>query len=188
MEIGGLIHWCLLVLSVIFLSQSSLYLIRDFNLHTQVNRPSIEIVVLCYHSFYFVLIQSIWSHFMVREVQGLQFFCILHSIIVLLLIMITVTFPYVYCPRFSRKLVTLKLIRLSVRLSVFPSVTNTLTWLISSEVLMIDHWYLACFILVTSPSICNMRWPLPWPLTYFKVKFVSGRGTTILRVCLYSFL
>ena len=38
---------------------------------------------------------------------------------------------------------TLKLIR--------PSVTKTLTWLIYSEVLMIEHWYLACMIRVTSP-------------------------------------
>ena len=29
------------------------------------------------------------------------------------------------------------------------SVTKTLTWLISSVVLMIEHWYLACIILVT---------------------------------------
>ena len=34
---------------------------------------------------------------------------------------------------------------------VHPSVTKTLTWLISSEVLMIEHWYLACMILLTSP-------------------------------------
>ena len=39
----------------------------------------------------------------------------------------------------------------SVCLSVRPSVTKTLTLLISSEVLMIEHWYLACMILVTSP-------------------------------------
>ena len=58
-------------------------------------------------------------------------------------------------PRLPRKRETLKLIRpsvsLSVCLSVSPSVTKTLTWLISSEVLMIEHWYLACMILVTSP-------------------------------------
>ena len=57
-------------------------------------------------------------------------------------------------PRLSRKRGTLKLIRLSVPLSVCPSVcmsvTKTLTWLISSEVLMIEHLYLACIILVTS--------------------------------------
>ena len=40
---------------------------------------------------------------------------------------------------------------LSVPLSVRPSVTKTLTLHISSEVLMIEHWYLACMILVTSP-------------------------------------
>ena len=45
---------------------------------------------------------------------------------------------------------------LSVHLSVRLSVTKTLTWLISSEVLMIEHWYLACMILVTSPFYwCN---------------------------------
>ena len=42
-------------------------------------------------------------------------------------------------------------VSLSVRLSVSSSVTKTLTWLISFEVLMIEHWYLACMILVTSP-------------------------------------
>ena len=40
---------------------------------------------------------------------------------------------------------------LSVSLSVCPSVTKTLTLLIFSEVLMIEHRYLACMILVTSP-------------------------------------
>ena len=39
----------------------------------------------------------------------------------------------------------------SVRLSLCLSVTKTLTWLISFEILMIEHWYLACTILVTSP-------------------------------------
>ena len=35
--------------------------------------------------------------------------------------------------------------------SVCLSVTKTLTWLITSEVFMIEHWYLACMIIVTSP-------------------------------------
>ena len=39
----------------------------------------------------------------------------------------------------------------SLCLSLCPSVTKTLTWLISSEVLKIEHWYLAWIILVTSP-------------------------------------
>ena len=57
----------------------------------------------------------------------------------------------VIVPRLLRKQGTLKLIRLSVPLSVRPSVTKTLTWFISSEVLMIEHWYMACMIIVTSP-------------------------------------
>ena len=68
-----------------------------------------------------------------------------------------------FVPRLSRKRGTLNLIRPSVPPSVRPSVrpslrppvplsvTKTLTWLISSEVLMIEHWYLACMILVTGP-------------------------------------
>ena len=39
----------------------------------------------------------------------------------------------------------------SVCLSLCLSVTKTLTWLISSEVLMIEHWYLTCMILVIGP-------------------------------------
>ena len=54
-------------------------------------------------------------------------------------------------PAFSESMGTLNLICLSVPLSVCPSVTKTLTLLISSEVLMIEHWYLASMILVTSP-------------------------------------
>ena len=33
-----------------------------------------------------------------------------------------------------------------------------------------------------------MSWPWRWPLTYFKVKFVAERGTTILWICLLFFL
>ena len=54
-------------------------------------------------------------------------------------------------PRLSRKQGILKLIRPSVCPSVCLSVTKTLTWLISSDVLMIEHWYLACMIVVSSP-------------------------------------
>ena len=39
----------------------------------------------------------------------------------------------------------------SVCPSVCPSVTKTLTLLISSKVLLIEHWYLARMILLTSP-------------------------------------
>ena len=65
----------------------------------------------------------------------------------------------------------------SVCLPFSPPVTNTLTFLISSEVLMIDHWYLAFMIIVTCPFNDTMPWP--WPLTYFKVKYVAGRGPHI---------
>ena len=46
---------------------------------------------------------------------------------------------YYIVPRLSRKQGTLNLIHSSFRLSVRLSVTKTLTWLISSEVLMIEH-------------------------------------------------
>ena len=54
-----------------------------------------------------------------------------------------------FCPPLSRKQGDIKS-HSSVRPSVRPSVTKTLTWLISSEVLKIEHWYLACMVLVTS--------------------------------------
>ena len=59
-----------------------------------------------------------------------------------------------YCPPLSRKRGDIKShssVCLSVPLSVPLSVTKTLTWLISSEVLKVEHWYLACMILVRSP-------------------------------------
>ena len=55
-----------------------------------------------------------------------------------------------YCPPPFAKAGYIKT-HLSICLSVRLSVTKTLTWLISSEVFMIEHWYLACMILVTSP-------------------------------------
>ena len=50
---------------------------------------------------------------------------------------------------------------------------KNLTWLISSEVLMIEHGYLACMILVTTLSTGTMLWPWPWPLTYFRSNFYA---------------
>ena len=82
-----------------------------------------------------------------------------------------------YCPPpFAKagKINTHSSVYLSVRLSACPSVTKTLTCLISSEVLMIEHWYLACMILVTSPF--NWHYAVNLTLTYFKVKVVAGRG------------
>ena len=54
--------------------------------------------------------------------------------------------------------------------------SDTLTWLISSEVLMIEHWYLACMIFMTSPFIWHHAVTLILTLTYFKVRVVAGRG------------
>ena len=51
-----------------------------------------------------------------------------------------------FCPRPLAKSGDIK-----TRLSLCPSVTKILTWIISSDVLMIKHWYLACVILVASP-------------------------------------
>ena len=70
---------------------------------------------------------------------------------------------------------------IKTHLSVRLSVTKAWTWLISSEVL-IEHWYLACMILVTSPF--NLHHAMTLTLTYFKVKVVAGRGTTIFQICL----
>ena len=76
--------------------------------------------------------------------------------------------------------------RPSVRPSLCPSVclsvTKTLTWLISSELLKIEHWYLACMILVTSP----FKWRHAVTLTFDLLQGQSccRAGTTILRICL----
>ena len=62
--------------------------------------------------------------------------------------------PFLCCPPPFAKAGDIKThssVCLSVRLSVCPSVTKTLTWLISSEVLMIEQWYLVCMILGSSP-------------------------------------
>ena len=59
-----------------------------------------------------------------------------------------------FCPPLSRKRGDIKShssVRPSLPPSVRLSVTKTLTWLISFEVLMIEHWYLTCMIIVTSP-------------------------------------
>ena len=73
---------------------------------------------------------------------------------------------------------------LSVRPSVRLSVTKTLTLLISSAVLMIEHWYLACIILVTSP----FNWHHAVTLTFDLPQCQSccRAGTTILRICLWK--
>ena len=85
--------------------------------------------------------------------------------------------PYVYGPPPFAKAGTLKLFHPSVCLP-----QKTLTWLISSEVLMIEHWYWHAWSLWQVLSIGTMWWPWPWLFTYFKVKFVAGLGITILRI------
>ena len=99
-------------------------------------------------------------------------------------------FLFCYCPpppRLSRKQGTLKLIRPSIRLSVRQSVrlsvSKTLTWLISSEVLMKEHWYFAYMILVTSP----FYWYHAMTLTFYLLQgqICCRAGDEILRVCLF---
>ena len=59
--------------------------------------------------------------------------------------------PHIYfCPPPFAKAGDIKT-RSSVPLFVRLSVMKTLTWLISFEVLMIGHWYLAWMILVSNP-------------------------------------
>ena len=48
---------------------------------------------------------------------------------------------------------------------------------------MIEHWYLACMVLVTNPF--NWHHAVTLTLTHLKVKDVAGRGTKILRICLF---
>ena len=67
-------------------------------------------------------------------------------------------------------------VRLSVCQSVRLSVTKTLTWLMSSEVLMIEHWYLACMILVTSPSYWNHAVTLTFDLLQVQGQIVACGG------------
>ena len=78
-------------------------------------------------------------------------------------------------PNLSRKRGTFKLICLSVCPSICQS-QKTLNWPISSEVLVIEHWYLACMILVTNP----FNWYHVVILTFdlLQVKFVARRGTS----------
>ena len=90
----------------------------------------------------------------------------------------------IFGPRLSRKRGTLKLIRpsdlLSVRPSVCPSVTKTLTLLISSEVLMIEHWHLACMILMTSPFNWHHAVTLTFTFYSFLLKFGCTKISTLM--------
>ena len=58
----------------------------------------------------------------------------------------------IFVPHLSWKRGTLKLIHPSFCLCVCPSVTKSLTLLISSEVLMIEHWYLGRYIAIVADT------------------------------------
>ena len=102
----------------------------------------------------------------------------------------SINLQWCYCPPLSRKRGDIKShssVRPSVPLSVCLSVTKTLTLAITFALLQIEPWYLACVFLWQDFSDGTMSWPWRWPLTYFKVKFVAERGTTILWICLFTF-
>ena len=87
-----------------------------------------------------------------------------------------ILFDY-FCPPLSRKLLgnikSHSSVRPSLRPSLCLSVTKTLTLAITFALLQVELWYLACAFFVTRPF---RWWHWPWPLTYFKVKFVAERG------------
>ena len=97
---------------------------------------------------------------------------------------LSASYPIIFVPRLSRKWGTLKLVRPSVCPSVCHKNYNLahIFWSINDTALIFGmHGH------CDKPfSIGTMLWP--WPLSYVKVKFVAGRGTTILRICLYLFL
>ena len=62
----------------------------------------------------------------------------------------------------------------SICQSLYLSVTKTLTWLISSEVLMIERWYLACMIIETSPFNWHHSVTLTFDLFQGKICCLAG--------------
>ena len=66
--------------------------------------------------------------------------------------------------------------------SVCKSVTKTITLALNFALESIDTWHVCS--LWQDLSDGTMLWLWPWPLTYFKVKFVAEQGTTILWICL----
>ena len=84
-------------------------------------------------------------------------------------------FRYTYCPLPFAKVGDIK-----THSSVCPSVTKTLTWLIFSEVLMIEHkWYLACMILVTSPLYWNYAVTLTFDLLQGQICCQAGHHNSL---------
>ena len=86
-----------------------------------------------------------------------------------------------FVPRFMQKRKTLKLICPSVCSSHCLSVT--LSWLISSDVLKIYHWYSACMILVTRPFNC-IDLDL-WPSS--RSKLLTGVGPQFSKFACWGF-
>ena len=91
----------------------------------------------------------------------------------------------IFVPCLLRKWGTLKLIHLSLCLSICPSLSHKnfnlphIFWSINYRALIFGM-HDSCdkpFLLV----------PWPWPLTFLKVKFVAGQGTTILRILLLKY-
>ena len=58
-------------------------------------------------------------------------------------------------------------------------VTKTLTWLIFSAVLMIEHWYLACMILVTSLINCHHAVTLTFDLLQGQISCRAGHHNSL---------
>ena len=71
----------------------------------------------------------------------------------------------------------------SVCPSVCLSVTKTLSWLISSVVLKIEYWYLACMILVTRLFHWH-HWP--WPLTFSRSNLLPRGGPQFSEFACWS--
>ena len=93
-----------------------------------------------------------------------------------------------FCPPLSRKRGDIKShssVRPSLPPSVRLSVTKTLTWLISFEVLMIEHWYLTCMIIVTSPFYWYHAVTLTFDLSQGQIW--CRAGTTILRIFIFTY-
>ena len=88
-----------------------------------------------------------------------------------------------FCPKPFAKAGNIKAHCPSLRRPVSLSVTKTLTWLMSTEVFIIDHWYLTWIILVISP----LYWyhVVTWTFDLLQGHlFFVGRGTTDLRIWL----
>ena len=76
-------------------------------------------------------------------------------------------------------------IKIPIHLAVCVSITKSLTWLISSEVFIIDHWYLAYMILVTNASPLN--WHNAVTLTFDLFQGQICCHISILGICLWCF-